>query len=98
MSTQNFNPNIVRSDQGGSRNLFLDYENKLSNVTLVFVDDRHFCAHKGSKIQNQYFTTTHKTRKVNTRQAIIDEIVKRIYDFVLLLLIFFHSCAFDKNY
>ena len=54
MSTQNFNPNIVRSDQGGSRNLFLDYENKLSNVTLVFVDDKHFCAHKGSKIQNQY--------------------------------------------
>ena len=51
MSTQNFNPNIVRSDKGRSRNLFLDYEKKLSNVTLVFVDVRHFSAHKGSKIQ-----------------------------------------------
>ena len=54
MSSQNFYPNIVRSDQGRSRNLFLDYENKLSNVTLVCIDDRHSCAHKGSKIQNQY--------------------------------------------
>ena len=45
-----FKPNIVGSDQGGNWNLFLDYENKLSNVTLIFVDDRHFSAHKGSKI------------------------------------------------
>ena len=38
---------IVRSDQGGSRNLFSDANTKLSNVTLVIDDQHHFRAHKG---------------------------------------------------
>ena len=41
---------IVRSDQGGSRNLFsvINYENKYFNVTLVFDYVQQFRAHKGS--------------------------------------------------
>ena len=40
---------IVRSDQGGSRNLFSEYENanKHFHVTLVVDDSNHFSAHKG---------------------------------------------------
>ena len=38
---------IVRSDQGGSRNLFeIKNENRYSNVTFAF-DDIRFSAHKG---------------------------------------------------
>ena len=32
------NCNLVRSEQGGIRNLFSSYANKYSNVTLVFVN------------------------------------------------------------
>ena len=46
---------VVRSDQGGSRNLFADtkheYENKPFNVTLV-LDDNQFSADKCSNDQN----------------------------------------------
>ena len=43
-----FNLIIVRSDQGGSRNLFSTQNvNKTTNVTLVF-DDNNFSAHKGT--------------------------------------------------
>ena len=40
---------IVRSDQGGSRNLFSEYENanKPFHVTLVVDDSNDFSAHKG---------------------------------------------------
>ena len=44
----------VRSDQGGSRNLFSiiqNHANKLSDVTLVSDDRKPFRAHKGSKHQ-----------------------------------------------
>ena len=34
--------------------MFLDNANKLSDVTLAFVDVFQFSAHKGSKIRNQY--------------------------------------------
>ena len=37
----------VRSDQGGSRNLFSKYANKDSNVTFVLDDKQQFSAHKG---------------------------------------------------
>ena len=49
----NFDQLIVRSDQGGSRNLFSDYEheNKSFNVTLAF-DDNQFSAHKGKNYHN----------------------------------------------
>ena len=46
----NFHTNSVRSEQGGSRNLFFDNENKPSDVTLDFVDFFQFSAHKGSKL------------------------------------------------
>ena len=43
---------VVRSDQGGSRNLFsiqkYKNENKSFHVTLVSDDSQHFGAHKGS--------------------------------------------------
>ena len=47
---------IVRSDQGGSRNLFsvIDYENKYFNVTLVLDDNQYFRAHKGSTHSKHY--------------------------------------------
>ena len=40
---------VVRSDQGGSRNLFSEYENanKPFHVTLVIDDSKHPSAHKG---------------------------------------------------
>ena len=36
--------------------LVFDNANKLSDVTLAFVDVFQFSAHKGSKIRNQYQT------------------------------------------
>ena len=47
---------IVRSDQGGSRNLFsvINYENKYFNVTLVFDYSQQFRAHKGSNHSKHY--------------------------------------------
>ena len=39
---------VVRSDQGGSRNLFSENANTSFHVTLVFDDSKHFRAHKGS--------------------------------------------------
>ena len=49
----NFYQLIVRSEQGGSRNLFSDYEhaNKPFNVTFAF-DDNQFSAHKGRTYHN----------------------------------------------
>ena len=39
---------VIRSDQGGSRNLFSENANTSFHVTLVFDDSEHFRAHKGS--------------------------------------------------
>ena len=57
--------------------MFLDYENKLSNVTLVFVDDKHFCAHKGSKIQNQYEPYNKDNQKTEDGPKTKDDLNKK---------------------
>ena len=72
----NFDQSIVRSEQGGSRNLFSDYEhaNKPFNVTLAF-DDNQFSAHKGRTYHNYNFylylwNITHSSRVCNMPGAI----------------------------
>ena len=51
----NFVKSYVRSDQGGSRNLFSEHKyenaNKFLNVTLVSDDNKPSSAHKGSNHQ-----------------------------------------------
>ena len=57
VSNSNFQTiSIVRSDQGGSRNLFsvINYENKYFNVTFALHNNQQFRAHKGSNHSKHY--------------------------------------------
>ena len=62
----NFVKSYVRSDQGGSRNLFSEHKyenaNTFLNVTLVSDDNKPSSAHKGSNYQK------HNAKWIKTKQ------------------------------